>query len=56
VVGGLLIGPLLLLVVVPPLCLVFLDRRAGGDLSIPRGESPSTTPGPEAGNPNGADP
>jgi cobalt-zinc-cadmium resistance protein CzcA len=56
VVGGLLIGPLLLLVVVPPLCLVFLDRRAGGDPSIPRGESPSTTPGPEAGNPNGADP
>jgi cobalt-zinc-cadmium resistance protein CzcA len=27
VVGGLLIGPLMLLVVVPPLCLVFLGRR-----------------------------
>jgi cobalt-zinc-cadmium resistance protein CzcA len=29
VVGGLLIGPLMLLVVVPPLCLVFLREREG---------------------------
>jgi cobalt-zinc-cadmium resistance protein CzcA len=29
VVGGLLIGPLVLLVVVPPLCLVFLDKKGG---------------------------
>jgi cobalt-zinc-cadmium resistance protein CzcA len=35
VVGGLLIGPLMLLGVVPPLCLVFLERRAGGDAAAP---------------------
>jgi cobalt-zinc-cadmium resistance protein CzcA len=31
VVGGLLIGPLMLLVVVPPLCVVFLERAARRD-------------------------
>jgi cobalt-zinc-cadmium resistance protein CzcA len=56
VVGGLLIGPLLLLVVVPPLCLVFLERREPGDRGAPGGEGPSATPGPGLGQPSGAEP
>jgi cobalt-zinc-cadmium resistance protein CzcA len=55
VVGGLLIGPLLLLVVVPPLCLVFLGRREGGDPAAPRGKGPSATPGPGLEQPSGAE-
>jgi len=42
VVGGLLIGPLMLLVVVPPLRLMFLGRDDGS--AAPQGQSP-TTPG-----------
>jgi heavy metal efflux system protein len=55
VVGGLLIGPLMLLVVVPSLCMVFLGRQDGGDTVGPRGEdlSAGTASGP--GSPNGAD-
>src|SRR5215471_10500274 len=34
VVGGLLIGPLMLLVVVPPLCLVFLGRRVNQERTV----------------------
>jgi cobalt-zinc-cadmium resistance protein CzcA len=54
VVGGLLIGPLLLLVVVPPLCLVFLERGEGGDLAAPSGDGPAAAPGPAPGQPSGA--
>jgi heavy metal efflux system protein len=56
VVGGLLIGPLLLLGVVPPLCLVFLERGEGGDLTAAGGEGPSATPGRGLGPPTGAEP
>jgi heavy metal efflux system protein len=56
VVGGLLIGPLLLLGVVPPLCLVFLERGEGGDLTAPGSEGPSAAPGPGPGQPKGAEP
>src|SRR5499433_2790709 len=38
VVGGLLIGPLMLLVVVPPLRMVFLGKRANGHPAASRGE------------------
>jgi cobalt-zinc-cadmium resistance protein CzcA len=38
VVGGLLIGPLMLLLVVPPLCLVFLRGRHRGDTSRTEGQ------------------
>jgi cobalt-zinc-cadmium resistance protein CzcA len=55
VVGGLLIGPLLLLVVVPALCVVFLGRRDDGDTAASRGEDPSAKPAPGLGRPNGAD-
>lgn len=56
VVGGLLIGPLLLLGVVPPLCLVFLGRRDDDDTAATRGEAPSAKPKPGPGQPNGPEP
>jgi cobalt-zinc-cadmium resistance protein CzcA len=43
VVGGLLIGPILLLVVVPPLCMVFLRGRDHGDRAEAGGDDPSAT-------------
>jgi cobalt-zinc-cadmium resistance protein CzcA len=44
VVGGLLIGPLMLLVVVPPLCMVFLDKpHLHG-----KGSGPAAPPAPPA--------
>jgi heavy metal efflux system protein len=39
VVGGLLIGPLMLLMVVPPLCLVFLRNRDNGERAASSGEN-----------------
>jgi cobalt-zinc-cadmium resistance protein CzcA len=47
VVGGLLIGPLMLLVVVPPLCMVFLGK-SGREKTPPPGGT-AGTPGPETG-------
>jgi cobalt-zinc-cadmium resistance protein CzcA len=55
VVGGLLIGPLMLLVVVPPLRMVFLGEHHDTDTAAPRGEEPSATPESGLGQPNGAD-
>jgi cobalt-zinc-cadmium resistance protein CzcA len=49
VVGGLLIGPLMLLVVVPPLCVVFLERaarRANRNAKGPQ-EPPTAAPLPD---------
>jgi cobalt-zinc-cadmium resistance protein CzcA len=47
VVGGLLIGPLMLLVVVPPLCMVFLGKQSQEN-TPPPGEM-AATPEPEPG-------
>src|SRR5260370_4449249 len=55
VVGGLLIGPLLLLGVVPPLCLVFLGRREGDDAAAPAGQGAPAAPGPVPRQPNRAE-
>jgi heavy metal efflux system protein len=37
VVGGLLIGPIMLLVVVPALCVMFLSKRDRADMDVPGG-------------------
>ncbi len=55
VVGGLLIGPLMLAVVVPPLQLVFLRKGDDTDTAASRGEDPSAKPKPGLGQPNGAE-
>ncbi len=55
VVGGLLIGPLMLAVVVPPLQLVFLRKGDDTDPAASRGEDPSAKPKPRLGQPNGAE-
>ena len=54
VVGGLLIGPLMLLVVVPPLCMMFLGKTpppsAGpGKTPSPPGSGPAPSPGSAPG-------
>jgi cobalt-zinc-cadmium resistance protein CzcA len=55
VVGGLLIGPLMLLVVVPPLCTVFLGRGDDSDPQAPRGEAPAVEPEPGSGPATGSE-
>ena len=45
IVGGLLIGPVMLLVVVPALCLFFLNKRDRADMaSAPQATSDISTP------------
>jgi cobalt-zinc-cadmium resistance protein CzcA len=46
VVGGLFIGPIMLLLVVPALCVVFLSKRDRADMEAP-GADASTTRGDE---------
>jgi cobalt-zinc-cadmium resistance protein CzcA len=45
VVGGLLIGPIMLLVVVPALCVVFLSKRDRADMETPGADASSTRSG-----------
>ena len=45
VVGGLLVGPIMLLVVVPALCVVFLSKRDRADMAAPGGDDPGTKGG-----------
>ncbi|HVR82896.1 MAG TPA: hypothetical protein VMU54_01210, partial [Planctomycetota bacterium] len=54
IVGGLLIGPLMLLLVVPPLCVVFLGKGDAGRIpaAVPTTEAP-LPPEHEAGRPGG---
>jgi len=55
VVGGLLVGPLMLLVVVPPLCTVFLGRGDDRGPEAPRGETPAVKPEVRLGPANGSE-
>jgi cobalt-zinc-cadmium resistance protein CzcA len=45
VVGGLLVGPIMLLVVVPALCVVFLSKRDRADMAAPGGDDSGTRSG-----------
>ena len=45
VVGGLLVGPIMLLVVVPALCVVFLSKRDRADMAAPGGDESGTRRG-----------
>jgi cobalt-zinc-cadmium resistance protein CzcA len=45
VVGGLFIGPIMLLVVVPALCVVFLSKRDRADMAASRGGDSGTRSG-----------
>jgi cobalt-zinc-cadmium resistance protein CzcA len=45
VVGGLFIGPIMLLVVVPALCVVFLSKRDRADMAASGGDDPQTRSG-----------
>jgi heavy metal efflux system protein len=55
VVGGLFIGPIMLLVVVPALCVVFLSKRDRADMATPSSEeNPSLKPDPEIEAPGDA--
>jgi len=55
IVGGLFIGPIMLLVVVPALCLVFIGKRDEAGAATSRDEDPSPQPEPGLGHPDGAD-
>jgi cobalt-zinc-cadmium resistance protein CzcA len=45
VVGGLFIGPIMLLLVVPALCVAFLSKRDRADMETPGGDTSSTRGG-----------
>jgi cobalt-zinc-cadmium resistance protein CzcA len=45
IVGGLFIGPIMLLVVVPALCLVFLTKLDRAHMAAPRNDDPRTRSG-----------
>ena len=55
IVGGLLIGPIMLLVVVPALCLVFLNKRDRADLAASPQDGASATEATLPAKPEGRD-
>lgn len=55
IVGGLLIGPIMLLVVVPALCLVFLNKRDRADLAASPQDGASATETTLPAKPEGRD-
>ena len=54
IVGGLLIGPVMLLVVVPALCLVFLRKQGAADIAASSEEGPALKSNPVLKPPSGS--
>jgi cobalt-zinc-cadmium resistance protein CzcA len=54
IVGGLLIGPIMLLVVVPTLCLIFLSKQDAADTATSREGNQSQKPDPALEPPSGS--